>query len=364
MYKPRRRQLSDRISLGPEISERATATVRSPLSSPEAASAVNAEEPAAIAAPWLKSVVVFGLLFGAVWLSLYTAYAMLPFIRPGSVVIAYAKLDSLVKGRMFGPQDRNRVMVFGNSKLLSALRPSDLDAAVGPGFRSYNLGLPGEVHFLPILEAALEAGNVPTHVLLTIPWDGKGVSDTFADTLRNDNLLANTLFPFRNLPREAALFAFQNLDRLSDARRDVEIQRAAMLRDRGWYFIKSQSHYPGDRLPDDYALPTDHPTRIELRMIPEKSHSRNHLERLASQYGFQIMIVPGFFRAGEAAPLPAADDARSMMISDRPLIRVLGPDYFMYPPALFADPQHMNPAGARAYTADLAKLLNSTGAFD
>lgn len=325
---------------------------------------MNAEEPAAVVAPWLKSVVVFGLLFGAVWLSLHAAYAMLPFIRPGSVVIAYAKLDTLVKGKMFGPQDRNRVMIFGNSKLLSALRPPDLDAAVGSGFRSYNLGLPGEVHFLPILEAALEAGNVPTHVLLTIPWDDKNEADALADILRNDNALASTLFPFRNLPREAALFAFQNLDRLSDARRDVETQRAAMLRDRGWYFIKSQSHYQGDRLPDNYALPTDHPTRIELRIMAEKSQSRDRLERLARQHGFQIVIVPGFFRAGEVAPLPAADNVRSAMISDRPLIRVLGPDYFIYPPALFADPQHMNPTGALAYTTDLAKLLKATGAFD
>ncbi|HEV2156693.1 hypothetical protein [Bradyrhizobium sp.] len=364
MYKPRGHQLSDRISLASEISERAAATVRSPLPSPEAASVVNAEEPAAVAAPWLKSVVIFGLLFGVVWLSLYTAYAMLPFIRPGSVVIAYAKLDTLVKGQMFGPQDRNRVMIFGNSKLLSALRPPDLDAAIGSGFRSYNLGLPGEVHFLPILEAALEAGNIPSHVLLTIPWDDKSESDALADILRNDNALASTLFPFRNLPREAALFAFQNLDRLSDARRDVEDQRAAMLHDRGWYFIKSQSHYQHDRLPDNYALPTDHPTRAEPRLIAERSQSRDRLERLARQHGFQVLIVPGFFRAGEAAPPPAADNARLAVISDRPLIRVLGPDYFIYPPALFADPQHMNPAGAHAYTADLAKLLKASGAFD
>jgi hypothetical protein len=269
-----------------------------------------------------------------------------------------------VKGNMFGPQDRYRVMMFGHSKLLSALRPGELDAAVGPGFRSYNLGLPGEVRFLPILEAALQAGNVPTHVLLTLPWDAKRDADGSIDVVRNDAVIAKTLFPFRSLPRDAALFVFQNRSRLADAVRDVATQRSAMLEDLGWYFIKSQSHYEGDRLPDDYALPTDHPTRTEVRMIPEKSFSRERLEQLARQYGFQILIVPLFFRTGEFAPPPAADNARLTTISDRPLIRVLGPDYWSYPPALFADPQHMNPRGAQAYTADLATLLKNSGAFD
>ena len=95
------------------------------------------------------------------WLLLYAAYALLPFTRPGSVVVADAKFDTLVKGSMFGPRDRHRVMVFGHSKVLTCLRPQELDAAMAPGFRSYNLGLPGEVRFLPILEAALEAGNIP-----------------------------------------------------------------------------------------------------------------------------------------------------------------------------------------------------------
>lgn len=313
---------------------------------------------------WRKPAAAFVLLFGAVWLSLYAAHALLPFLRPGSVVIADAKFDTLVKNPMFGPQDRYRVMMFGYSKVLSALRPRDLDATFGPGFRSYNLGLPGDVRFLPILEAALTAGNIPTHVLLTIPWDGKREADDLTAIFRDDNALAGKLFPFRTLPRDAALFLVQNRSRLRDAVRDVDAQRSAMLDDRGWYFIKSQSHYPGDRLPDDYALPTDHPGRVEPRVIPERSLARDRLEQLARQYGFQVIFVPTFFRVGEVAPWPAPDRTGSTTISEHPLMRVLGPDYFTYPPALFADPQHMNPNGALVYTADLARLLKAGGAFD
>ena len=69
-------------------------------------------------------------------------------------------------------------------------------------------------------------------------------------------------------------------------------------------------------------------------------------------------------RIGEYAPAPAADRTRLTTISAQPLIRVLGPDYVGFPAADFADPQHMNPQGATAYTADLAGLLKSSGVFD
>lgn len=306
----------------------------------------------------------FVLLFGAVWLALYTAYVTMPFLRPGSVVIADAKFNTLVKSRMFGLQDRYRVMAFGHSKVLTSLRPLELDAAVGRGFRSYNLGLPGDVRILPILQTALQAGNVPTHLLLTMPWDAKRDADGFVDALRNDTGIVSTLFPFRTLPRDATLFAFENRNRLSEAVHEVAAQRNAMLKQRGWYFIKSQSHYQGDRLPDDYALPTDHPEQIDVRQIPEESFTRERLEQLAGQYGFQIIFIPVPYRNGEFAPAPAADQARLATLSDHPLIRVLGPDYFNYPPALFSDPNHMNLPGALAYTADLAKLLKASGIFN
>ncbi|WP_162250098.1 MULTISPECIES: hypothetical protein [unclassified Bradyrhizobium] len=313
---------------------------------------------------WIKRASLFVLLFGAVWIALGAAYVLLSFLRPGSVVIAEAKFDTLVKSPMFDQQDRHRIMVFGYSKILSAFRPRDLDAELGPRVRSYNLGLPGEVRFLPILEAALAAGNIPTHVLLTIPWDGKDEADGLAALLRDDNRLAGTLFPFRTLPRDAALFIFQNRKRLGEAVRDVEAQRSVMIDDRGWYFIKSQSHYPDDRLPPDYSLPTDNAARAQPRPIPERSHVRDRLEQLARQHGFQVIFVPGLFRTGEAAPCPPGDQLRMTVMSERPLIRLFGPDYFVYPPTLFADPQHMNPIGAKVYTADLARLLKASGAFD
>ena len=129
-------------SLAIETPERGDVTAFSSLSS----SMPTAERlhPAAAATRQGRPVTTFVLLFAAAWVALYTAYVLLPFVRPGSIVIADAKFDTLVKGNLFGPQDRNRVMLFGHSKVLTSVIPRELDALVGPGFRSYNLGLPGE----------------------------------------------------------------------------------------------------------------------------------------------------------------------------------------------------------------------------
>jgi hypothetical protein len=321
------------------------------------------ERSTAVTGNW-RPVAAFVIALAAVWLALEVVHVGLPFIRPGSVVIADAKFETLVKGAMFDPQDRDRVMIFGHSKVLTSVRPRELDAAMGAGFRSYNLGLPGEVHFLPILEAALRAGNIPTHVLLTLPWDARRDEVGPIDVLRDDAAIAATLLPFRTMPRDATLFLFENRKRLVEAVHDVAIERSRMLEERGWYFIKSQSHYDGDRLPDGYALPTDQPGRVGSRPIPERSFARSRLEQLAAQYGFQVLIIPLPYRKGEFAPAPEADARRLATIAEQPLIRLLGPDYFSYPPALFADPQHTNPRGASVYTADLAHLLKSSGAFD
>jgi hypothetical protein len=134
-----------------------------------------------------------------------------------------------------------------------------------------------------------------------------------------------------------------------------------MLSQRGWYFIKSQSHFEGDRLPEDYKLPTDQPNRFAVRDVPEHSYARDRLERLAVQYRFQIILVPSFARTGEVASPNAQDQNRFETLSTSPVLRLVGPDYWTYPPSNFSDPVHLNQMGASTYTADLAKLLKMYG---
>jgi hypothetical protein len=299
----------------------------------------------------------FLVLFAAVWLACYFLHRSLPFVKPGSDIVYEAKYQRLADTQMFGPGDRNRILVFGNSKLMASFRPDEFDAAIGPGTRSVNLALPGDGRFLPLLEAALAAGNVPTHVFLSVAWDAQASPPTLLDRLHDDSAIADRLMPFRRLARDVTTFAFLNRFDFARGYRDAESERERMLAQRGWYFIHSQSHYPGDRLPDDYRLPTDRADWTDLRAVPQRSLVRSRLEELARDHGFVVTLIPSYARVGEIAPPASADLERLAIVSRSPLIEIAGPDDWLYPAADFADPVHLNPSGARLYTQDLARLL-------
>lgn len=306
---------------------------------------------------WLKPTITFLAFFTSIWLLLWASSVALPLIRPGAEIIAAAKFERMITGSMFAAQDRNRLMFFGNSKALSGVRPLEFDSAFGSGTRSYNLGLPGEGRFLPILESALRMGNVPTHVLLTISWGDQVTQPGILQPLKDDAGIADVVLPFRTLPRDLILFAYNSRLHLLLAAREAAAERDVMVTQRGWYFIKGQSHFADDRLPVDYGLPTDRPDQPETRKVPEHSLVRERLESLAASYGFQIVLIPSYLRTGEAAPPSMQERERSSVISRSPLIRVLGPDYWTYPPPNFSDPVHLNPSGATTYTARLVDLL-------
>jgi hypothetical protein len=314
-------------------------------------------------AEWRRPTAVFVGLFSLCWLLLYVVHTALPMIQSGAVAIIQAKFDRLVKQQMFAPDDRTRIMIFGNSKVVTGFYPSEFDPVFGPGMRSFNLGLPAEERFVPILEAALAAGNVPTHVLVTFPWDARTAPPPQLAILHDDNALINAVLPFRTLPRDLVLFAYNNRFRFAEGIRYEASQLDLMVENRGWYFIKWQSHFLNDQLPDDFTIPTDHPNQSDVRQFPARSLARDRLMQLATQYGFQILLVPSYHRTGEFAPAPSADADRDTVISTSPLVRLIGPDYWTYPTHYFADPVHLNPSGRSIYTADLAALLQKHRAF-
>jgi hypothetical protein len=306
---------------------------------------------------------IFIGLFSLVWLLLYVVHAALPEIQSGAMAIYAAKFDRLAGQHLFAPEDRTRIMIFGNSKVITGFYPGEFDPVFGQGVRSYNMGLPAEERFLPILEAALAAGNVPTHILLTFPWDAKSEPPPRLAILHDDNALINAVLPFRTVPRDLVLFAYNNRFNFAEGIRFTGSQIDHMIENRGWYFIKWQSHFLNDQLPDGFAIPSDHPNRPEVRPMPERSLTRDRLTQLQTQYGFQILLIPSYHRTGEFAPAPQADADRDTIISSSPRVRMIGPDYWTYPSHYFADPVHLNPVGRSVYTADLAALLQKHRAF-
>jgi hypothetical protein len=298
-----------------------------------------------------------------IWLGLWAGSRAVPFIRPGSDLISIAKFEQLSRQHLFDPGDKMRVLVFGNSKTMAGFRPALFDSLMGPQVRSVNLAIPGDSRFLPVLKAALAAGNRPTHVVLTEPWDEVQRPPTVLARLIDDAALVSAIAPFREFPRDLVLFVFQS-HLMTAEYRHVRGEVDQMLRDRGWYFIKSQSHYANDQLPAGYRLPTDSPNALYQRRLVDRSLVHDELFALARQYGFTIVFVPLNKRVGEAAPPPAVDARRVKVISRDPHVVIIGPDYYAYPAPSFADPVHLNPAGSVHYTRDLAQLFRATGAFD
>ncbi len=309
----------------------------------------------------LRSFLLFAGLFASVWLLLFVSYEKLRFVRPGSDLVSLEKTDTLAKQKLFTGHEKYRVIALGNSKTLASFKPDVFDRAFGGSVRSYNFGLPGEPRFLPVLETILQSGNRPTHLLLQLPW-ASDADDRQPPLLKDDNRILQTLIPFRSFFRNLALFTFQSRHAGFVAEwRHVKSEVESVDLNRGWYFISGQSHDPGNRLPPDFALPSDTPHQPLARSVDTSGAEYAELQKLARRYHFQVLIVPWSARVGEFAP--AADDG-TRVVSQQPYIAALGPNYWLFAPTLFSDPVHMNPGGAELYSTRLAAFLRGTGALD
>ena len=300
------------------------------------------------------------LTAAALWIVLFAAHRSLPFVRSGASIVGESTRD-FAERPLFTSPAATRVVAFGNSKVMAGFKPAAFDEAADPSVRSVNMAIPGESGFMSELEAALRAGNRPTHVLLQFSPLPTAADETWLTRLRDSHRIVRWLVPFRDLPRDLTLFAFDSLSRggpLSLYRANAT-QVSQIAADRGWYFIKSQSRYPGDRLPDDYHLPTDTPAASYRPVFDTGSTSFGRLLRLAAEFDFQVVRIPVVYRIGEYAP-PDGESLAAIGTSDDPNFRSIGPPYLLYPPALFSDPVHLNPAGAERYSRELARIFRDS----
>lgn len=300
----------------------------------------------------------FAVVFLAVWILLFGLQHLLPFVQNGGGVVGQVKHQMAAGGRLFGAADRYRLLAFGNSKTLAGLNPEIFEHEIGDHVHVVNLAVPGEDRFVNLLEEALLAGNRPTHVLLQM-LPKRLEEETVWSTIKDNKQMINLIFPFRNYVRDLIIFLFETGSPLNLSRhyRSNANQITQLIADHGYYFIKSQSRYPDDRLPDDYSLPTDHPKVVLRRDGDTDAPEFQRLYRLAERYDFDILLVPVVSRRGEYAAPDLPEDALTAALQPFRRIRVVSPPYLLYEPEYFSDPIHLNPAGARRYSVELADLL-------
>jgi hypothetical protein len=317
-----------------------------------------ADEPASESRRVTRLLLTLMVRFSLLWLLAFSVWKSLPYVRPGAEIINESKLAMLSGGELYPRRAPIRVAVFGNSRVLSGFVPETFDRTVGHGVASYNLALAGNSFFLDELERVANSGNPPTHVLLQSVWASEH-GDSFLDAIKQDRAIIKWAFPFRTLPRDLMLFAVLSRSRngLMAYYRKSAATVQAIAKDRGYFFIESQSHFPGHRLPDDYTLPTDTPSLVSPRRVTTSGRAFERIEQLSRKYNFQVLLIPDNFRRNAFAEPPRANKVVDQALAPFPRFHQIGPDYILFENRNYADPVHLNPEGAPLYTEILARLF-------
>jgi hypothetical protein len=311
----------------------------------------------------LKHILVSGtrviFLLTILWLAFYVCSILLPGIKPAGNVVYAAKVKNLCSSVHFPETVKNRILIFGDSRILSGFIPELFDSS-NEVTLSYNFGLPDTVHFLSVLETIVESGQIPTHVLLTLGWSPNNYDSADFDSPDDRRKLIYSLFPFRLLPRDLVLFLIRSRSRggiIKYYKYGAECVEG-MLAERGYYFIEGQSKYPDHRLPEEFRLKKDKPDQILHRNFDSKSWIFERLRELHVKYDISFYIVPCYYRNGAYAK-PLAESSNAKVFRGYRGFRVLGPEYYIYPNKYFSDPAHLNREGAEVYTKELCNLLEN-----
>lgn len=301
-----------------------------------------------------RKLAALGVIVAIIWLLFQWTWVSFPYIRNGTRCIIDAKRYRMVPSPMFAetPAGVARLLVFGDSRALCSFIPDQFDRLAGGKVSSFNLGLPGEKEFMPLLEGAIRAGNIPTHVFLFVSWKDKDFHPTIWHWVESDRYLADLFFPFRTLPRDAVSFLLDSRHH-GGVRAFYDYTRSTveqMIRDRGFHFISGSSEFPDDTIPDDYTIWNDDTKYVETRDVVAAGQRFERIRELADKHDFNVYFVPGFARSNSRAAPPPMNKETVAALAPYPRFHVLGPDYVLYPNRYFSDPVHLNRVGADVHT--------------
>ncbi len=306
---------------------------------------------------------VFVLGLAVLWFLFYEVNLHTPYIANGSDIVKAAKKLYERDGKTFPSSIiAEKIAIFGDSKILTGFVPKQFDEQASEDHLttySFNSGFPGQDEFVGELSDMLAQEHRPDVVLLTREWFPVRRQTSFFSLSQDDNELASRFFPFRLLTRNVTRFLAEASRNGGPVRfyRSSQETAQAMIRARGWFFIKKLSIFPDDRLPPGYTLASDNPGVVERKHPDFASLQLDQLNSALASHHTRCFYVPYYRRIGEFAPAPSIDNEFAENLAAHSSCRVVGPNYFSYPPALFNDPIHLNPDGAKAYTADLYNLI-------
>ena len=312
-----------------------------------------------------KKLLLFIMLAALLWLTFYLIWALLPGIRSGSDQIylskkKYIRQQSLFSAPPKGSSEKKakaRVVIFGNSKVLSGFKTPLFEELSQGKVEAFNLGLPNAKHFVQELEHVVQHQPAPTHVLLTILWSDQPPK-TLWEELQDDDLTVSRLFPFRRLIRDMTLFAMRSRKHggLRAYYQKVMFLLQDVIDQKGYHFIESQSHYPNHQLPPSFRLDTDSSEKPIYRQGKPAGVLFEKMQSIAKTHNIKILLMPLYFRQGERGETTYNTQLATQLESHG--IEVVGPDYWLFENKYFSDPVHLNQQGAELYTQKLWKLFD------
>ncbi|MEI8197859.1 MAG: hypothetical protein WCI73_18340 [Phycisphaerae bacterium] len=294
--------------------------------------------------------------------------------KPHHLVVLEAKRAAVRDGRFATRAGAVPVLFFGNSITLAGLQPQVFDTLSGHATDSWNLGLPAlpiSAHYY-VLRDYLARNPAPGYIVLQLAVDdgNNPYFDNACEGAGPLEILALACYtPYHRIllnyfnPRQRysdavnqmaydAVFARAHLaDHVAQARRVA----AEAIAERGYYLIQAQA-YPDGRLPDDFAIhnPEPRPAPTPDFNVAQDSYVEAFFQ-LAQAHQFQVLLIePPVLANTHTARAAPAPYYRTLL--DRYPNAHLAPDGWrsrLYEPALFADPVHLNRAGAAVFTNDV-----------
>lgn len=296
--------------------------------------------------------------------------------KDGAAVICEQKRKAVRKNLFPSSPDRQNILFMGNSVTLAGLLPEYFDSLNGGKSLSYNLSLPalplGPQYFM--LKDYLRNNKAPDYIIIYPVFD-YGDTRNFFDKyaiqgikfpqeiisylLHRDNkvVVMNYVFPMNLYNVHMIRYLFYLLKEpgaIAEKKAYNQLITSLMVKSKGYYFIREQAAFPGDRLPDQYRQAKDS-NMAPYDYDPDKDYYAKIFFDLAKEKNIKVLMIQKYARHYTTAQYDKEPVYFSKIAARYPNVKYVKGAYkirFMEN-RYFADPTHLNPEGARIYTNEV-----------
>ena len=303
--------------------------------------------------------------------------------KDGASIVCEKKREAVRQNQWDIPNNKENVLFFGASGILSAVIPHVFDSVMDQKTYSLNLALPA----LPIgsyyhcLLDYLESNPPPENIIMAYHVESNPILlfDTYANqgidypdevlsyffNRADKNQTVNYLLPMHVYRTSIFKYLYNSLadpDNIEQRRQANQRIIQKMLKDRGYYLIMEQSRFPEGRLPDDFKAKSDCPD-CEMKMYdPDSDVYVEKFFRLTQKHNINVFLVSYPVREGAYKQFDAVPDPIRKLDARYPNISLPGEGWKIpfYENKYFSDPHHLNYMGAEKYTRKVATMFKET----